>query len=262
MENDRLATVVSKMKIVVLACVIVSATAAAAPPEWTRQNGIQQQGYNLTVVTTGNGPSLDLARRSAIDQAKSTAAEQINGSANIQSMSIETEKTASFHSEVSSTKKVEGLTCKPLNEYVEDKEGSFTVWLRCEFDLKKARVQMVDETPRSSNESPASGKVVGKSIEIVGNGISASRVTPGTISRGENRHLILSVVPSCESILVRGKQSRTISCKSNPVTVMLLPTDKEMIIRGPAGFAPKHLKVHGNVHDRESESMEVYLDKM
>lgn len=262
MESDRLATVVTKMKIVAFACFIVSCAAMAAPPEWTRQNGIQQQGSILTVVTTGSGPSLDLARRLAIDQAKGTAAEQINGSANIQSMSIETEKSVSFHSEVSSTKKVEGLTCKPSNEYVEDKEGSFTVWLRCEFDLKKARVQMVDETPRSSNESPASKKDVGKSIEIVGKGPSASRVAPGTTSRGENRHLILSVVPSCESILVRGKQSRSISCKSNPVTVTLLPTDKELIIRGPAGFAPKHLKVHGNVQSSQSEAMEVYLDKM
>lgn len=262
MESNRLATLVSKMKIVSLACFVVSFAAVAAPPEWTRKNGIQEQGSTLTVVTTGSGPSLDLARRSAIDHAKGTAAEQINGSANIQSMSIETEKTASFHSEVSSTKKVEGLTCKPLNEYFEDKEGSFTVWLKCEFDLKKARVQMVDETPSSSNESPAPGKGVGKSIEVAGSGTSASNVAPGTFSRGENRHLILSVIPACESILIRGKQSRSIPCKSNPATIMLLPTDKEVIIRGPAGFAPKHLKVLGDIRNSESEAMEVYLDKM
>lgn len=250
------------MKTMGLSCLILSTIAVAAPPEWTHQNGIQHKGSTLHVVSTGSGPSLDLARRSAIDQAKGTAADQVNGSANIQSMSIETEKSASFHSEVSSTKKVEGLVCKPLNEYVEDKGGFYTVWLRCEFDLKKARVQMIDEASDQSVESRPPGKGTGKSIEIVEGTVSTSNPTAGKISRGENRHLILSVVPSCESILIRGKQSRTIPCQNNPVTVMVLPTDKEMIVRGPAGYAPKHLKVHGNVQDSESEAMEVYLDKM
>lgn len=259
MESNRRPVV--NMKTMALACLILSTTAVAAPPEWTRQNGIQHKGSTLHLVSTGSGPSLDLARRSAIDQAKGTAADQVNGSANIQSMSIETEKSASFHSEVSSTKKVEGLVCKPLNEYVEDKGGFYTVWLRCEFDLKKVRVQVINE-PDRFNESHPPEKGTGKSIEIVDGTVSTSNPAAGKISRGENRHLILSVVPSCESILIRGKQSRTIPCKNNPVTVMVLPTDKEMIVRGPAGFAPKHLKVHGNVQDSESEAMEVYLDKM
>lgn len=240
----------------------MSVIALAAPPEWTRQNGIQQNETTLVVVSTGSGPSLDLARRSAIDQAKTTAADQVNGSANIQSLSIETEKSVSFHSEVSSTKKVEGLVCKPLNEYVEDKEGFHKVWLSCEFDLKKARVRMGDETQDQSNGSRTSEITSLKSVEIVGDSISTSSPVVGKISHGENRHLILSVVPSCESILVRGKQSRTIPCKRIPVTVLLLPTDKEVIVRGPAGFAPKHLKVHGDVQNVESEVLEVYLEKM
>lgn len=262
MESNGRPAMVIRMKVMALAFLFLSVVAAAAPPDWTRQNGIRQNGSTLTVISTGSGPSLDMARRSAIDQAKATAADQVNGSANIQSLSIETEKSASFHSEVSSTKKVEGLVCKPMNEYVEDKGGFYNVWLRCEFDLKKARVQMVDEAPNRSNDSLASGRPGGKSIEIVGGSASTSSPIPGKDSRSENRHLILSVVPSCESILVRGKQSRTILCKSNPVMVMVLPTDKEMIVRGPAGFVPKHLKVHGDAQDSESEAMEVYLDKL
>ncbi|MBK9038020.1 MAG: hypothetical protein IPL83_02475 [Bdellovibrionales bacterium] len=246
-------------------CILFSIAAAATPPDWTRQNGIQQRASILTVVTNGIGPSLDLARRSAIDQAKGTAAEQINGSANIRSMSIETEKTASFHSEVSSTKNVEGLICNPLNEYNEEKEGVYTVWLKCSFDTKKIRVQVINETevPQGNKNSVASDESSVKSIEVVDRSAPSSGPTASKISYGENRHFLLSVVPSCESILVRGKQSRTIHCKGNPVTVLVLPTDTEIIIRGPSGFAPKHLKVHGKQSGSESiETMEVYLEKM
>lgn len=262
-KNQRTLRVIKMNKVAAVACLFLSVVALAAPPDWARQNGIQQKGSILSVVTTGSGPSLDLARRSAMDQAKGTAAEQVNGSAYIQSMSIETEKTASFHSEISSTKKVEGLACKPLNEHVEEKDGIYTVWMRCEFDIKKARVEMVNENGSQHRNTRANDKNTAKSIEVVERSSPGSGPVASKVSFGENRHLILSVVPWCESILVRGKQSRTILCKNNPVTVLILPTDSELIIRGPSGFAPKHLKVHEARSGSESnESMEVYLDKM
>lgn len=254
-------------RVTVVAFLFSSSIAHAAPPDWTRQNGIQQHGAILTIVSSGSGPSLDLARRSAIDQAKSTAAEQLNGSAYVRSMSIETEKTASFHSEVSSTKKVEGLVCKPLSEYVDQKEGVFSIWLKCEFDTKKAKVVAVNEdndrSDQAGKKSADPDKNVVKSIEVVGRKKSVAEPEASKVLYSENRHLVLSVVPSCVSILIRGKQSRSIPCKSNPVTILVLPTDVEVIIRGPSGFAPKHLKVHEQRTDSDSmETMEVYLDKM
>jgi len=254
-------------RVTVVAFLFSSSLAHAAPPDWTRQNGIQQHGSILTVVSTGSGPSLDLARRSAIDQAKSTAADQLNGSAYVRSMSIETEKTASFHSEVSSTKKVEGLVCKPLSEYVDQNEGVFSIWLKCEFDTKKAKVVAVNEdndrSDQAGKKSADPDKNVAKSIEIVGRKKSVAEPEASKVLYSENRHLVLSVVPSCISILIRGKQSRSIPCKSNPVTVLVLPADSEIIIRGPSGFAPKYLKVHEQPTDSNSmETMEVYLDKM
>lgn len=246
-------------------CLLLATTAAAEAPEWTRQNGIKQNGSLLTIVSTGTGPSLDLARRSAIDQAKATAADQVNGSAQVQSMSIETEKTASFHSEVSSVKQVEDLVCKALNDYIEDKDGVYTVWLRCEFDLKKARVKAVDEieSQQQKHKGLSNDESSQKSIEAVDRSSSALGPTAGKSSYGEDRNLVLSVVPSCESILVRGQRSRTISCKENPVTILVFPTDTELIVRGPAGFAPKHLKVREKRTDAApTETLEVYLDKM
>jgi hypothetical protein len=250
------------MKALPMTFLFLSVTALAAPPGWVHQNGIQQNGSILVVVSTGVGPSLDLARRSAIDQAKGTAADQANGSANIQSLSIEMEKTASFHSEVSSAKKVEGLTCKPLNEYSENKDDIYSVWIKCQFDLKKARVQVVDKESARSEVTPGSKKDVTSGFEIVGGHMSTPAPEVPKATHGEDQHLILSVVPSCDSILIRGKQSRTIFCKENPMTILVLPTDGEIIIRGPSGFAPKHLKVHDDGKGRESESMEVYLEKM
>lgn len=240
-------------------------TAAAETPEWTRKNGIKQNGSLLTVVSTGTGPSLDLARRFAIDQAKAIATDQVNGSAYVRSMSIETEKYASFHSQVSSTKKVEDLFCKPLNDYVEDKDGVYTVWMKCEFELKKARVTIVDDYKNQdkAQKSHRDSESSLKSIEAVNSGSSIPGPPISQISYGEDRHLILSVVPSCESILIVGRRSRVIPCEANPVTFLVFQTDSEIVIRGPSGFAPKRLNVlERRIDVAPTETLEVYLDKM
>ncbi len=249
----------------ILYTVLLSTTASAESPRWTRENGIKQNGSALTVVSSGVGPSLDLARRAAIDQAKATAADQVNGSADIRSLSIETEKSASFHSEVSSIKRVNNLVCNPKDDYFEEKNGSFTVWLKCEFDLSKSRVVTITEgegqiQKQNQTKNDQAGD---KSIVAVDGSFSQKAPLIGKSTTGEDRHLVLSVVPACESILVRGKQSRTIHCKGNPVTVLVFKSDTEMIVRGPAGFAPKHLKVHEKRTDTSpTETLEVYLEKM
>lgn len=248
-----------------LAVLLSNTVLAATPPEWARQNGIQQQGNLLTIISTGNGPSLDLARQSAIDQAKSTAANQINGSASVRSMSIETEKSASYHSEVFSAKKVEGLICQPDREYSEERGGSYSVWLTCKFDVSKARVVSVEES--DLKKDPASGRAgpdnrIVKGSDLMNRPPAEGVLPPTPIAFGENKQLAITVVPLCESILVRGKQSRSVPCGNNPVTLLVLPTDNELIVRGPPGYLPKHLDISGRRPASSTlETLEVYLER-
>lgn len=197
-------------------------------PSWTSLPA-SKTGKFVSVSCHGTGPDKDVAIRVAIGACKSIATEFISGTYNIKTLSIETEETAGFHSEVAARYDVQGLNCQVDRQFEEEIDEISHAWMRCRFDSSLAKI-----------------------VPLLGNRKLAS-------TSSKNKQLIFSSIPDCTSLVIRGKMDRMLKCKANPQTLLIYPTDSEIIVRA-VGRAPKHIElVHEDLED--TDTMEVYLEK-
>ncbi len=182
------------MKSSIIALLIIPMAAQAAP-EWSKSDTQRFVGGFYEVVCSGLGPSLFHARQSALDECRLSAASAIQQHLKVKAVSIQTEKDVAYHSEVVQDQEYEGLICIPSKEAVEESDDRAQVWIKCRFDLSKVKA-----TPEHSHAKPQ-------------------------IALSDKRRVVISVVPGCESILVRGEKPKVIRCKNNPMTIYLEPGD-------------------------------------
>lgn len=234
----------------------------AAAPEWIKNDTLIKNGSVLTVVCVGSGPSLDIGRRLATDQCKSTAAEQANSSARIKSLSIQTEKTISFHEEISSNKKIINLTCNPEKEYFEIQGDSYHVWIKCRFDLSRAQVVNSDKDEDTAIPSGSVDSLIKNHDNISSVPKYNSEYSEKKRVTGENRSFTLISIPQCQTILIRGEKPRSVNCDEMPKTFLVYPNDTELIVRA-SGYLPKHIELNtGRVPGNQTtETLEVYLER-
>ncbi len=168
-------------------------------------DGTKVIGHTLTSTCSGTGPSLDIARKVAINSCQSSAVDILADSVTFKSLIVQTEKDASLHSESSYSLSAKNLRCKPLAESVEQGEGFYQVYMKCSFDLKTVQtvpIEYDNNTPRMPSSIVA-----------------------------ETKSITVSTIPQCEEILVRGDKPRVIKCSSNPTAFVLDATDSELIFR-------------------------------
>lgn len=229
----------------------------AEPQDWTKQDTLKREGNKLTLVCYGEGPSLDIARRQALDQCHTTAANQISSDLTIKSLSVETERSANYHQEVSAEQKVENLICIPENEKFESENGNVKLFIKCAYDLKKAKVTSLkkkDELSEKSMHNPSEPtKIKNEQIPVL-----SEKLKKSFYIQSDNRQIIVTTIPQCEDILITGGKSRSLKCNENPNTIFVEPADTKLILR-LNGFKPKHVDLN---QLKNNEMLEVYFEKI
>lgn len=181
-----------------------------AAPDWAKNDTQRFVGGSYEVVCSGSGPSIFHARQVALDECRLSAASAIQQQLKIKAVSIQTEKDTAYHAEIVQDQLYEGLTCVPIKEAVKETDDQARAWLKCRFDLSKVK---------TATEGPL--------------------VKP-KIALSNKKRIVISSVPACESILVRGEKPKVIRCKSNPTTIYLEPGDETLIVRAK-GYLPKKI---------------------
>lgn len=233
----------------------LSAITSAEPPLWTQSNTQNLKGNTLRVVCSGIGPSLDLARKDAIESCRTTAAQYLKSEITMKALSVESEKEVAFHKEVSEKRKITGLNCTPGRDYVEETPAQTKIWMECHFDLSKPSV--TTESPNPSISQATDFIYNRKALEAPGDSILAAQLGESVVS--ERSLLTLAVIPQCTDLLVRNSSTpaRLIKCESDPVSVTVLPLDTEIIVRS-TGYIPKTIELSKN--RRPNESVQVFLE--
>ncbi len=232
----------------------------AAPPSWfTNGNTVKQRGNELTIFCHGSGAEKSLSFSSALTECRSIAAQMVRGALfRVQSLTIQTEGAANLHVEELSDLEVIGLDGKVIREHTDQENGEYHSFLQYRVsDISKATVKNVRQA--KLKEGNSSGLLQGE--EAPENSKSNADV-PGQVVHGDDRQLILNIVPtdsSC-SILIRGKRPRSAKCTS-PATVLLYAGDREILIR-QSGYRTKKLRVDLKKAKDETEVLNVYLEKL
>lgn len=227
----------------------------AAMPPWAEISQ-RRTGDILSVVCTGKGISLDLARNNCLKSCIATAANQVVDTATVKTLSIETESDVTYHQEVKQVSSIKGLRCVPKNEAIEEtNEGGYKVWIICEFDLSKVKASEIAEDPSPSGRVPVGS--------IIKNKNDVQRQDPDTLKidsdqRDKQTRLSVSTIPMCDMILIRGKQPRSIRCEANPQVVIAIPGDREMIVRAK-GRKPKTVMLE-NAGEIANERISIIFD--
>jgi hypothetical protein len=240
----------------------------AGPPTWTKQDTLVRNGNDLIVVCHSEAVSADLAHEAALASCTHRASSQVQTSFSVNSVSVETDQDASYHREIAARQVISGLTCKPLAEHIEDSGQPVQFWIKCRYDLSKITVAEASEKKKSKPGDIAKGD--DKSSSLVENrGEINSLLAPGQTDKYQRqevqvskiRQLLLTSVPACQSVLIRGKRPRSIQCKSNPQALQILEDDSELIVRA-AKHLPKHIQLKSDRQPASSpmERLEVYLD--
>jgi hypothetical protein len=208
--------------------VLFAPMVAFGQPDWAKRDTFKLISKNeLEVVCQASGPSVQDARERAVSECTSTASQYISKDVNFKSLTIETETDVAVHNQVTYENKIKNLTCKPLNESIEEKEAQFDVWIRCGYSLGQAKV---DSTGKDKGDAHL--------IE--------------TNTRSKPYRISVSSVPPCTSILVQGALTKTFSCKSNPTVITANANDKALIIRAngkKSKTVPLPLKEDGDSGD-------------
>lgn len=208
--------------------IAIAQPSLATEPQWAYLP-TAQSGSTVAVSCHGTGPDKDISFRVAMGQCQSIAAEVISGSFDIKTLSIETEQTAGFHSEVAAKYDVTGLKCKTEKEHSEIIDDIYNTWLRCRFNSSLAKI------------------------------IPLIKIRQPSAVTSKNRQIIFSSIPECNSLVIHGTMDRMVRCKGNPQTLLIYPTDSEIIVRS-SGRIPKHVELVSE-DGQETEIMEIYLEK-
>lgn len=224
-----------------MALLLLPVHANAKIPDWAAHNSTKLNGQILTTVCHGIGPSLDIARSEALKTCQSNASQFFKSKIRIKSLSVETEKSVGFHQEITNADAIEGLSCDPQRDQIDESDSQFSVWLECKFDLKKVSVTPIEQ----KIESPENSLL---------NTLEPSKVNFKPDVQG--KFIFISTVPKCESIIIKGQGSRTIQCIENPLKVQIKNDDSEILIRAK-GYKPKTINTKGvNAND----TIQVLLD--
>ena len=225
---------------------LLSLSVQAEVPAWAKKNATRKNGNILTSACEGTGPSASLARKEAINNCQVMARQFLDSEIKVKSLSVETESSVGFHQEVQEFGIVKNLVCDPQKEETSEKDGQFQLWIQCKFDLNKAKVAKDTNT-----KSPS--KLDGDLVD----GLASSKPSEFEAADKDHQLIFLEVVPQCESVVVRGKKPRTISCDTNPLRISLDGTEEEMIVRAK-GYQPKTISIQkGGVR----ETLRIFLDR-
>ena len=220
-------------RMVIGAIFLVGPTSLA--DDWMTQPPLVS-GNIVTTACHGLGPDTSVAFKEAMDQCRGLATESLVLSFEVHSLSIQTEQSSGFHQEVESDKIATGLQCKVKKQLEKTTDTGSDLWLLCEFDAFKAKIE---NKPLIANPS-----------------VPFSVMQKSQLTQSENKQIIVSTVPPCETLLIRGAMSRIVNCNNNPSIVFIKPTDEEIIVRA-SGYVPKHIAL-----SNEMETLNVFLEKL
>lgn len=230
------------MKALIMAVTFIVSVSDAKVPTWAANNSTKLNGSSLRIVCHGTGPSVEIARSEALKSCQSSASQFFKSNIKIKSLSVETEKSVGFHQEISSEEEFSNLICDPIKDELEEADAQFSMWLECKFDLNKAKAKGVKKTAAEAAEDDAS--------------LSYSKPTKVT-SDTSIRTIFLSTVPKCASIIIKGQNSRTVECKTNPIELDIFEADTEAIIR-TKDYKPKTIRLEERT---DNETLQILLEK-
>lgn len=234
---------------------LVTAGSTFATPPWAKENTQARAGNIFTVVCSGNGPSVDLARREALSSCKSTAKNEISTPVEFKAVTILTEKDLAYHEQTTEHVSVTGLDCVPQKDLVEEEPtGESKVWVKCRFDLSKAKIVPRNEEPQEKDDQPVGKGKVDPNLSAIEN---RGEVKRGRYLASEKRPLSLASVPPCEDLLIKGGTPRVIRCDKNPMLITVSETDREILVRAH-GYQPKTIRMGKEV----GENVQVILDPL
>ena len=234
-------------KVVAAFILTMSCLAQAKVPAWAKDS-LKRHGQKVSTVCSGKGVSVDSARAEALVGCKSTASNELSTKTRFKSLIVETESELALHSSSESDTEYKNLKCNQLKEEVTELEGQFEVWLQCEFNLSVAEVKEIEPTQETDSILSA------ESID------SKPIKTKQDLEFADSRRSILiSTIPGCDSIIIKGKQPRVLKCDRNPASIIIEKDDKELIVR-KNGYRPKTLKTK-ELLEVDDESFIVNLDK-
>lgn len=229
-----------------------SSTSAYAIPNWAAQSAPTRNGNLLRITCDGTGPSIDTARRDALDRCRSSAADQIATSVKVRSSTIQTERDAALHQEISTAAEIKNFPCRTLKEEIEQAGSELRLWLQCEFDLSKTETKELDapkSDPREANahlqdlKNPKSSALGPLKVRSV-----ASQL----------KRITISSIPMCDDLLIRGASSRVVRCDANPQPLVLQPNDEEVIVRA-VGFIPQRLNAN-DLRGTTQDGIQIFLN--
>lgn len=225
-----------------------------ATPSWFA-DGQKRSGDMFYATCVGSGISLELARNESMQSCKGAAIQQVVDTAKVKTIFIESDESAAYHSEISQTNNIKGLICLPDKESIEENDGSYKIYLKCRFDLSKITVSNAPEEEIINR--PNSGSIIKSKAEIE-TIKSDARTTKSNYKKSSESRLTISSVPACSSIVIRGRKSRSVTCNTNPLTVILFDGDTEAILRSN-GLKPKTIKLN-NTAGAADEAITVIFD--
>lgn len=250
-------------KVLLVTYLLPSLCQAKAPLWFTENSAAVRSRESLTVSCIGEGPSLDLARRSALDGCRNSAIASFGVPATIRSTSIETERDVAFHQEATESFTVRGLNCRQEKEYVEELENHYKAYLRCRYHLGNAAITSLEASAKA-REVDDIDRPSGVSAKFLPwRKQEGDLISTGAPIQAEDRQLLLTTVPRCDSILVYGRaRTRFVNCSGNPQKVQIRAGDLKLVVRAK-NYLPAEVEVNparGLSSSYESESLEVYLD--
>jgi hypothetical protein len=224
-----------------MAVTFIASVSHAKVPTWAANNSTKLTGSSLRTVCHGTGPSVEIARSEALKSCQLSASQFFKSKIKIKSLSVETEKSVGFHQEVSSDDEFSNLICDPIKDELEEVDSQYSIWIECKFNLNKVSVAHTDKP-----ESPPNNK-------------NLNELEPIKIkdtSDQQSKYIFVTIIPKCESILVKGRSSRVVECSQNPLKIQVKDDDQEILIR-TKGYKPKTIQVKGV---NANETLQVLLD--
>lgn len=207
-----------------LYALLFSATALAAMPTWI-SDSFQKNGSMLMLVCSGKGETIAKARSEAMNSCVQSAGEQLPTTWKLKSKSEETMENTSLKKEVLADQRIEGLSCNVQREYVDANSDSPTVYVKCLFNLAKAK----------------------------STALNMEKVTAANAVSIDAR-------PGCDHISIwGGPYARKVPCEEGRPTVVTVVGDEyEIAIIKDGGYQAKTIKLNRDVSYQE---FVVHLEK-
>lgn len=252
-----MATRAQHISVLAMVAVLFPLVAHAAAPAWFTDCTTRRVDGSLSTCCMGTGPDKSTAERIALDQCAGIATQYVKGySFKNNSLTVEDTERISLHAEISSTLRVQNLPCNPVRQQAAtDENDQYTVYTQCSFALDTASVSTSRE---GVNESEEESLIKGKSqLESV-----PTTEVPAKQSyiHSSSRQIILATYPPASSILIRGEKPRMVKVTGNPQTILVYPSDKEIILKAK-GMRPKHIQLSPGKSTDSDEVLHVHFDR-